>query len=479
MSRNGWISSLLIMLALASFPAQAKVIDDPPGSLAHMQTIADAIESSDTRPVHILYIHGINAVGADDSKAFRDSLCTIVRLCASAWQNAGTEFPDKRAFAIDAPPPPLEYLGVPIWSSDNNAEEWRASAPFVTHYVVQIRGKNALLVVDEVNWWPIVLDLKCRKVLPSDTFLAGPNPSLLNFCAAPRTEDKRNPGRFTSYDWLTPAEAHDLARQPNHAVLINRNLKTGLEDWGFSDVLLGVGPLRPLLEDGILQLIVKSAAFNPHAEAGATTVQEGRKPYDWQRHKAEGEYDQQFIAVTHSMGSFLLLDTLDLDIAPESKAPSAPHGRVPGDSPEDRALAYVVERTSQIYFFANQVLELELAHLTSPVAPSALLAPQAQPAPAPNPPSQTELLSKWAQMRAAFQQKVQSGESARNHKMQVIAFSDPSDLLTWREPPLHDVDVVNVYVQNATHWFWVFESPMDAHDNYATNRNVLKVMFGK
>jgi hypothetical protein len=37
--------------------------------------------------------------------------------------------------------------------------------------------------------------------------------------------------------------------------------------------------------------------------------------------------------------------------------------------------------------------------------------------------------------------------------------------------------VVNLYVQNAPHWFWLFETPTAAHGKYAGNKAVLRVMF--
>jgi hypothetical protein len=39
------------------------------------------------------------------------------------------------------------------------------------------------------------------------------------------------------------------------------------------------------------------------------------------------------------------------------------------------------------------------------------------------------------------------------------------------------VDVVNLYVQNAKHWFWLFESPTKAHGGYAGNKDILRAMF--
>jgi len=481
---------LLFICCAGGIAAHAKVTEDVPGSLKGIQTIGDALKASDQRPVHILYIHGINSLGSDDSRVFRESICSREHLCESDWQNAGTEYPDQGAFALDAPAPTLQYLGVPIWTNDNQAKQWRASAPFVTHYVVRLRGHNAILVVDEINWWPLVVKLKCQRIVPDDARLAGPNPSTLGFCSLPTKSDQENPQRFTDYQWISEQDAGDLAHLPNRAVLINRQLKTGLEDWGFSDVLLGVGPLRPIIEEGIRQLIAKSAAFDPRASADTTSVHKGRQAYNWQEHLANGKSDDQvFVAVTHSMGSFLLLDTLDLDTANRTRV--APEANTPQqNSTEDQALRYVAERTSLIYFFANQVPILELANLKtdSGAAPAASGTPPATsgqdiataPGAAPvSAPSETALISQWAQVHAAFEQRLHPNDASAQTKMQIVAFSDPSDLLTWRVPKLRDVNVVNIYVQNALHLFWLFESPIRAHDGYASNRSVMQVMFGK
>jgi hypothetical protein len=475
---------LLAVFCAGGIAAHAKMKEDVPGSLKGVQTIGDALKTADQRPVHILYMHGINSLGSDDSRVFRESICSIERLCASEWQNAGTEFPDQGPFALDAPAPDLQYLGVPIWTNDNNAEQWRSSAPFVTHYVVQLRGHNAILVVDEINWWPVVIKLKCQRIVPGDARLAGPNPSLLNFCSLPTKIAPNNPQRFIDYQWMSTQDAAALGHLPNRAVYINRELKTGLEDWGFSDVFLGIGPLRPIMEEGIRQLIAKSAAFDPRSSAGTTSVHKGRQAYNWQEHLANGRSDDQvFIAVTHSMGSFLLLDTLDLDTSARAKI--TPQPQTPQQSSaETQALQYVAERTSLIYFFANQVPILELANLKNGSSPSAAAAsgpdiavsPQAAPDAGT---SETALISQWAQVHAAFEQRLHPDDTSAQTKMEIVAFSDPSDLLTWRVPKLRDVDVVNLYPQNGLHWFWLVESPTAAHDNYASNKSVIRVMFGK
>ena len=61
----------------------------------------------------------------------------------------------------------------------------------------------------------------------------------------------------------------------------------------------------------------------------------------------------------------------------------------------------------------------------------------------------------------------------------MVAWSDPSDVITYRVPKIGDVEVVNLYVKNATRWFGLLESPRKAHADYAKNIDVLRVMFGE
>src|SRR5580698_10392135 len=93
-------------------PARAEIIEDPSGSLATLTSIGDALDAPDHHPVHILYVHGINQIGAGDSSLLRTSICEKLNLCTPGdWMNAGVEFADKGEFADGAPPPALMYLG--------------------------------------------------------------------------------------------------------------------------------------------------------------------------------------------------------------------------------------------------------------------------------------------------------------------------------------------------------------------------------
>ncbi len=88
------------------------------------------------------------------------------------------------------------------------------------------------------------------------------------------------------------------------------------------------------------------------------------------------------------------------------------------------------------------------------------------------------LVNRWKEMQSNFQTVLHPSDETAREKVQVVAWSDPTDVITYRVPRIGDVEVVNLYVRNATHWFGIFESPTKAHGDYAKNMDVLRVMFG-
>ncbi|HVN92862.1 MAG TPA: hypothetical protein VMT38_04170 [Terracidiphilus sp.] len=470
--------SLLFLAFVCALPAHAKVVEDKAGTLKALSSIAIALDSPDHHPVHILYVHGIAGAGAGDSELLRDSICTVLKLCEiSDWKNDGTEYADKGEFSPNVQPPTLSYLGNPIWTSP---QEWQASAPFVVHWVVHLKGHPAVLVVDEINWWPLVLALKCRQVIVPEVHLSGPNAGLLRVCSDASAQDPGGLGRF--YPWILPAQAAKLGQIKPRAVLMNRELKTELVDWALSDVLMSVGPLGGILRDGVRQLMAKSAAFDPNAANANPGATSGIGKYDWRSQLTrDNVLDQEFVVVTHSLGSYLLFNTLNPEFAnvPGNSLTPAETAR---KTAEENAVRYIFERTSQMYFFANQLEMLEITNLeSSPQSTTTAIASRGL-APAPSiPTSPAEnfraLVNLWKDDQAKFQQVLHPGDPASQEKIQVVAWSDPSDIITYRMPKIGDVDVVNLYVKNAAHYFGFLESPRKAHDDYAKNIDVLRVMF--
>jgi hypothetical protein len=469
------ISILLVITAFGGAPqARAKVIEDASGSLATLTSIGDALDAPDHHPVHILYVHGINQIGAGDSSLLRESICTRLKLCnVKDWKNAGVEFPDRGEFADGVNPPSLAYLGSPVWKS---ADEWHAAAPFVVHWVVHLRGRSSPLVVDEINWWPLLLSLKCRRVMVPEAHLAGPDRDLLQLCSDRNAQDPDGMSRF--YAWIAPEDAAQLEKVKPQGVWLNRTLKDSLVDWGLADVLLATGQLDGILRDGIRQLMAKSAAFDPIQAAATPNAGEAIDHYNWKAQLGNARtLDQEFVGVTHSLGSYLLFNALNPDA--NSQQQSAQQTAMAAD--EDSAVQYIFRRTSLVYFFANQIQMLEITNLENTSQPSApvfqsrgLDAPPAPFAPAEN---FRALVNRWKQMQTDFQSALHPGDETARKKVQVVAWSDPSDVITFRVPKIGDVDVVNLYVQNAHRWFGLFESPGSAHSNYAKNKDVLRVMF--
>jgi hypothetical protein len=184
--------------------------------------------------------------------------------------------------------------------------------------------------------------------------------------------------------------------------------------------------------------------------------------------------DREFIVVSHSLGSYLVFSTLNLGRhAPVPTNPPAPAQS--GPAAEDAAAQYILERTSLVYFFANQVPLLELANLGGPTIaaslPAAVLTPQGAPG------TLDTMMTQWKNLRETFAQRRSSAEPSPTKPPQVIAWSDPSDLLSWRLPTVDGLVVTNIYIRN-TAWHWIIANPAAAHANYAVNKDVLRIMFG-
>ncbi len=445
----------LLIGVLAIGQARGKVIDNGPQSLSQISTIGESLRNAGQRPLHILYVHGIGATGAGGSQIFQKAICGFLKDCTAPATPLARDYADTGVFAKDVDPPAFTYLGRPVWRSK---EEWSASDPFVDHYVLE-RAHGGPIVVDEINWWPLVYPLKCRAIMTGESRLAGPNATLLNLCSEAAEPDPSNPGRFRAYTWISPDEAKKLESNRPRGALFNRWLKTSILDWGFSDAMMAVGSLHDLFREGVRQLFLKSVQFNAN----------GSRTDAWQQQFKEPQgIDREFIVVSHSLGSYLVFSTLNMEL-PEAAPLKAPAVPKPGQAAEDDASQYILQRTSLVYFFANQVPLLELANLQGPTA--AGLSPDVVTG------ALNLMMTKWKNLREAFARQRSGAEGLTAKSPQVVAWSDPSDLLSWRLPAMEGLVITNLYVRN-TAWHWIIANPAAAHGNYAVNKEVLRIMFG-
>lgn len=433
-------------LLVAVFACQLTIAwAQEPGSQSQSVTsLGDSLKRAEYRQLHIFYVHGMAADGPgySESKVLRRSICQRLKDCISPeGQFDGREYADQQDFALDSPPPNLSYLGEQIWKSRKSgppSEGWDASAPFVDHWKFLRQGNAPTIYLDEINWWPLVFAVKCREIIAKDAELVGPSPGFLNKCSRLEPDPKAS-GRFISYPWIEEDDSRHLKDLPARGALINRSVKNAVLDWGFTDAVLAVGSMRSYFLEGIRQLVLKSA--NVAADGGRTGVI-GPLP------------NQEFVIVTHSLGSYLIFSALDLPDLPVSQPRPPPA--------EDWKLRFekVLAQTSSVYFLANQLRLLELANLDVSPAQNML-----------------KNLESWGRLRRQYLSSLVAPSLNDLLPPQIIAWSDPSDLLSWNVPDLSTVLVKNLTVKNATHWFWLIENPAAAHANYATNHRVITTML--
>jgi hypothetical protein len=397
-------------------------------------SIAESINHAQGKEIHIFYIHGIGSNGPDDFDSFtlRKSICDYLKDCTTP---AGTaigpwDYADQAEFHVDSPVPQLVYMDDPVWKS---AEEWRAAAPYAIHWQLA-RSGHSPVYVDALNWWPLTFALKCRQIVASDAELVAPSKPKIELCSR-RRPNSEVPSRFKSYDWINEDEAARLLKLPAKGARVNRTLKNGLLDWGFSDAVMALGPLRPYIQNALRQLILKSLADSPESRAGDP---------------AHPPVEQEFIIVAHSLGSYLIFSALDIDPALSDSAAIQQSGA---------KFEQILARTPLVYFFANQVRLLQLASLDHASEKNLV----------------THLES-WGKIRCDYLKSL-PGATQECQPPRITALNDPSDLLTWTVPPLPNVDVKNVTVKNATHWLGLVENPTPAHSNYARDKKVIQEML--
>jgi hypothetical protein len=255
----------------------------------------------------------------------------------------------------------------------------------------------------------------------------------------------------------------DLLATPNpsgRAPWANGLLKTSILNWGLSDAVIALGPMKSYTRLAIWCGFEEIAAFDPDAP-----------PTDWNSPARSCEARNnaleprgQFIVITESLGSFVLLDAF-ADAA--FRFDRLRHENAQQTPERGAALQFIVKRSDNIYFFANQFALLELARVQG-------VPENERTSPGPN-----------AVVRNAMREWAGSGPGK-----QLVAFDDPGDILTFNVPDFCEAPGIdaatpcqaefrNIYVHNDFSWFGAFERPDHAHTWYSRNNGVLKTIFGK
>lgn len=450
--------------------ANVEITSDTP--LSDVRTVNQLMDGQRS-DFHIILIHGIRASDRNSWVGFRKLVC---RHLADPCLSPTPTGPITERLLLNAQAPNANFLGTPIWPTD---KEWNGSQPFVDHYIYELKSGRHL-IVDEINWWPLAFAFKCQFIVGSDTALVGSYKDNIETCA--QKDD-------THFPWFSEAtEKALLATRPlsGGSPHVNGLLKSDILDWGISDAVLALGTAKTLLRETVRCSFSDVASFDRRASENETSVVAStvRPNYPCGAQEepvtlAQPPSKVRFVIISHSLGAFLLMDTF------ATAAADAVYYQQPGEdscrtntgaslselrstglsdrtaqirSRNSQALCFILGNSAHLYFFANQFALLELAraqglsdYSVGPVTGS---------------PACTDALSLWA------------GCGSNYDKKQIVAFSDPGDILTFQVPKIRGATVVNAYTHNATDWLGLFESPGAAHDNYITSESVLKVVFG-
>jgi hypothetical protein len=390
------------------------ILENGPDPLSATKSLGEVIAQSGGRAVHILFVHGIRAGDRGSSEAFRGKLRDRV---------PGLSEPNGRTtHRLElCTNPGITFMGERVWSDAG----WNASRPFVDRFEFG-RPDGGPIILDEVNWWPLVLPLRCQALLVPEADLAGADIEHLRLCAG--FDKDGNPLQDdVHYPWLAK-EALDaqLAKEPPRggAAKINGFVKRELMDWGLSDAVIALGPMRRYLHDTIDKAFDLAAA-----------------------HAVDALGSTEFVIVAESLGSFIVFDAY---------------------AHEKAHVRGLLDRTSYLYFFANQLALLELGRLHDPSQGPAARTSTGAPAL-----SVHQALEAWAK-----QPRPEGHDFALAPFKQIIAFSDPSDALTFRVPAIPPAKVVNVCDHNGADPLHLVAEPVLAHTGHSTNEDVLDIMFG-
>ena len=278
------------------------------------------------------------------------------------------------------------------------------------------------------------------------------------------------------------AGPYPFARQ-----VLNKSLKEQLLDLALSDAILYAGTYGAKLEHGLAEMLCRLVSDGHYDQN------------DWCRWRdvSDAALSSRFVFMTHSLGSRIVYDTL-IDLA--GQAPTRAGGSVFDDKDAVVKVRSIVANTSAVYMFANQLPLLGLANVPitrrSDQDPNNYLQilslpdiagplPEQQP---PAPPRQSAPASDLCtenRIACLAALKHESAASLREApgRLDIMAFSDPNDLLSWPIPRWYlqdtetlNLQITNITLQNAFHWLGLVEWPTSAHDDYMTNSTVWKVV---
>jgi hypothetical protein len=211
----------------------------------------------------------------------------------------------------------------------------------------------------------------------------------------------------------------------------------------------------------------RNNVMRPSVQAALCLVAGGHPIDDGKTCLRIGNYNDPTIIVTHSLGGYMLMDAIDDDLRREHCAPNT-------------LASKILRNTKFIYMMANQLALLDLSTLRG--YPQRLGGSRADD----NLAHRFATCWEKAKLDAPSPVTTVSDQEAASAEEQVVAFSDPNDILTWLvkrknlKLPRSDwgsAQLTNVYLSNDEFSIpLLFSEPSTAHGGYLDNPTVLEML---
>lgn len=427
--RTFWLLAVISLLLTA---CQTKLEDKDirwvPGlngkkldNIDHVNGIRQALSESKT-PVRVFVVHGMITKDPHYSEAFQAAIGKKLELIR------GKQYPvisleRGYQFTVMSGPQPV---GVSGKMSEIRKTSWFDSS------------NKERLVFYELLWAPLRDDLKNQFIACYESRLTGGCSSV--------TEVNR---------------AKDSRR------LVNGWIKDDIMVNGFADAMLVLSPLGDIIRDDIHQALcviatdalVESGFQAPH-KAGRCDLLDLGESLESRQRAGLILGDTKFITVTHSLGSFLVLDTQQRYAKRNLQAQDP--GPVEMADAQREDLLFQLTDQSTVFMMANQIGLLQLARLET------LCQPKSEGKLCPN-----RLLPNMDNALA-----VETSSQLRRF----VAFNDSNDLLGFElQPYLSEASVygplINVSVRNSGFSIpWLVKGPKGAHTNHFENEVIINAV---
>jgi len=208
----------------------------------------------------------------------------------------------------------------------------------------------------------------------------------------------------------------------------------------------------------------REKVMRPSVQGALCIVTGGQWDAD-KRTCAPGDYQDPTVIITHSLGGYMLMDSIQDELRDCRQ--------ISRRDPAER----ILENTPVIYMMANQLALLNLSTLhRDPQAPKTTPATDA----VTNKFAKCWLIARAARARA-------EGRPSQTAISQVVAFSDPNDILSWRLEPKNlrlprsdwgEIAVTNVFMSNNEFSVpGLFSDPTNAHTGYFVNPTVMDMLI--